>query len=113
MLARVIGPVIAASSPRRPPSSWNRRTLQRERRNWKAELVCDESSCRLGGETWRQLGRGLVDFVHGALCDCPDAQLRRGRKLDRRPRLEIALRRAEYFATRHGFRDLIEKDEGG
>jgi hypothetical protein len=36
-----------------------------------------------------------------------------GRKLDRRPRLEISLRRAEYFATRHGFRDLIEKDEGG
>jgi hypothetical protein len=36
-----------------------------------------------------------------------------GRKLDRRPRLEAALRRAEYLAARHGFGDLIGKDEGG
>jgi hypothetical protein len=35
-----------------------------------------------------------------------------GRKLDRRPRLEAALRRAEYFAARHDFADLIGKDEG-
>ena len=36
-----------------------------------------------------------------------------GRKLDRRPRLEAALRRAEYLAARHDFAHLIRKDEGG
>lgn len=36
-----------------------------------------------------------------------------GRKLDRRPRLEAALRRCEYLAARHDFADLIGKDEGG
>jgi hypothetical protein len=35
-----------------------------------------------------------------------------GRKLDRRPRLEAALRRAEYLAAWHDFADLIGKDEG-
>ena len=30
-----------------------------------------------------------------------------------RPRLEAALRRAEYLAARHDFADLIGKDEGG
>ena len=36
-----------------------------------------------------------------------------GRKLDLCPRLEAALRRAEYLASRHDFRDLIGKDEDG
>ena len=34
-----------------------------------------------------------------------------GRKLDRRPRLEAALRRCEYLAARHDFADLIGKND--
>ena len=47
----------------------NRGAFQRGRRNWEAELVFDEFSRWFGSKTRRQLGRGLVDFVHGAqLC---------------------------------------------
>jgi len=33
--------------------------------------------------------------------------------MERRSRLEAALRRAEFVASRHEFADLIEKDEDG